>query len=127
MSILQSVAETARSLTVFHFMEAGGFATIVLAMWRFTVQITGKLAELKGYIGVLNQEVKDHIKGAPTLVTCADQSLHLKHVVDRANDKLRDEMAALVIDSGHKVDTIDSRVRAIQRTCDKRHGQNGVT
>jgi len=119
-TILQEVAAVAEKAMGFHIIEVMGFGGVGLAMWRFSLQITGKIADLKGYISTLNQEVKDHIKGAPTLVTCAEQTLHIKKLIDTRDDKLRDEVQYLVLEHADKVEGLIRREN-------KRWGQNGVT
>ena len=128
MSILQAVAEVTQvAVDQYHVIQGLGWTGILTAglgvvryVHKGQLDTAVQFGKIHEAVGTLKQEVKDHIKGAPTLVTCAEQALHIKKLIDTKDGKLRDEMTALVIDRDAKVDGL------IRREA-KRWGQNGVT
>ena len=128
MSILQAVAEVTQvAVDQYHVIQGLGWTGILTAglgvvryVHKGQLETAVQFGKMHEAVGTLKQEVQDHIKGAPTLVTCAEQSLHIKELIDTRDGKLRDEVQFLVLEHGDKVDGLIRREN-------KRWGQNGVT
>ena len=117
-SVVQAVQEAAGAVTVFHIAQAAGFGGIGLAMWRFSLRITGGLAELKGNLRVMNRDLQHHVTGAP---------IELENLVRAENDKVVDRVTAVCVEYGEKIELVSSDLADVRIACAKRHGRNGVT
>ena len=116
-SIIQTIADVAQTANSFHAIEAAGFGGIGLAMWRYSLRITNGIAELKGNLRVMNNDLKNHVSHSP---------VELMNLVRTENDKVVDRVTAVCVEYGERIETIGSDLADLRIACAKRHGQNGV-
>jgi len=133
--MLQTVADATKiAVEQYHVIQGLGSIGILTAGWGIMRHVhKGQLENVKQFgqiheaIGTLKTSFEGRMKNTPTLTTCAVQTQSLERLLRKETRIVVDRVQAIVTDHDHAAEKLATQVGDIQRVCDKRHGQNGVT
>lgn len=134
LSLYQTAVDVAQTAGALHLIEGVGFTGLLGLGWKLLrvfhagkVETGKRFGDLRGDIRVLTETVKNHIERTPTEVDCAEHTNKLTGTIAAANNSLREEVAVMMLEHGHDVRALETRVTDLVVKCATRRRNGAAT